>query len=66
MPWAVGALLVVLPPLTAGFSYRYTLEAVPLACLAAGLALTRESRGRRNAGSQAVGSEARRSQPIGS
>jgi hypothetical protein len=66
MPWAVGALLVVLPPLTAGFSYRYMLAVVPVACLAAGLALSRESRGRRNAGSQAVSSEAPRSQPVGS
>jgi hypothetical protein len=53
MPWAVGALLVVLPPLTAGFSYRYMIGAVPVACLAAGLALTREARGRRKVASQA-------------
>ncbi|HEY4464396.1 MAG TPA: hypothetical protein VGN41_17150 [Streptosporangiaceae bacterium] len=66
MPWAVGALLVVLPPLTAGFSYRYMLGAVPVACLAAGLALTREPRGRRKVGSPAVGSETASSQPVGS
>jgi hypothetical protein len=41
LPWLTGALLIVLPPMTAGFSYRYALAAVPLACLAAGLAFTR-------------------------
>lgn len=47
LPWVVGALLVVIPPLTAGFSYRYVLAAVPLSCLAAGLACTREPRASR-------------------
>ena len=42
LPWLVGALLIVLPPMTAGFSYRYVIAAVPAACLAAGLVFTRQ------------------------
>jgi len=49
LPWLVGALLIVLPPMTAGFSYRYALAAVPTACLAAGLAFARRP-GEKSAG----------------
>ena len=41
LPWLVGVLMIVTPPLTAGFSYRYVLAAVPAVCLAAGLAFAR-------------------------
>jgi hypothetical protein len=40
LPWLIGALLIVLPPMTAGFSYRYVLAAMPATCLAAGLAFS--------------------------
>jgi hypothetical protein len=41
LPFLVGALMIVLPPMTAGFSYRYVLAAIPATCLAAGLAFAR-------------------------
>jgi hypothetical protein len=43
LPWLVGVVLIVLPPMTAGFSYRYVIAAVPLTCLAAGLAFTQQA-----------------------
>jgi hypothetical protein len=41
VPLAVCALLIVGPPATAGFSYRYVAAVVPLACIAVGLAFAR-------------------------
>jgi hypothetical protein len=46
LPWLVGVLLIVLPPMTSGFSYRYVLAAAPVACLAAGLAFARRPGGK--------------------
>jgi hypothetical protein len=40
LPWLAGVYLIVAPPMTSGFSYRYVLAAVPAVCLAAGLAFT--------------------------
>ncbi len=53
LPWLVGALLILLPPMTAGFSYRYVLAAVPAVCLAAGLAFARRP-GERSVGALAA------------
>jgi hypothetical protein len=44
-PWLTAVALIVGPPMTAGFSYRYVLSVVPLACLAAGLAFAGYQRG---------------------
>ncbi len=63
LPWVVGVLLVVIPPLTAGFSYRYVVAAVPVSCLAAGLACTREPRASRKAAAAAVASSQPASEP---
>jgi hypothetical protein len=43
LPWLTGVALIVLPAMTAGFSYRYALAAVPAAGLAAGLAFAGRS-----------------------
>jgi hypothetical protein len=41
LPWVIAMLSVVLPALLTQSFYRYTLVAIPLACLAAGLAFVR-------------------------
>jgi hypothetical protein len=45
LPWLTAVALIVIPPMTAGFSYRYVLSVVPAACLAAGLAFAGQREG---------------------
>ncbi|MFI0351432.1 phospholipid carrier-dependent glycosyltransferase [Actinomadura sp. 9N407] len=46
LPWSLGTGLLLAPAATAEFDYRYVLPAIPLACLAAGMAFSPEARGR--------------------
>ena len=46
LPWTAALVMVVVPPFTSAFGYRYVIPAAPPACLAAAIAIT-EARGRR-------------------
>jgi hypothetical protein len=45
LPWTVSLAMIVVPAATAEFDYRYVLPAVPFACLAAVMALSRGTAG---------------------
>ena len=44
LPWALAAVSIVIPALVTQSLYRYTMVAIPLACVAAGLAFARGGR----------------------
>ena len=46
LPWITATGLLLVPPATAEFDYRYVLPTVPLACLAAAITFSREPRQR--------------------
>ena len=41
LPWTLAVVSIVLPAMLTQSLYRYTIVAIPLACVAAGLAFTR-------------------------
>jgi hypothetical protein len=43
LPWTIAAISIVLPALLTQSLYRYTIVAIPLACLAAGMAFVRRA-----------------------
>ncbi len=45
LPWAIAAVSIVLPALLTQSLYRYTIVAIPLACLAAGMTFVRREPG---------------------
>lgn len=47
LPWATALAMIVVPPVTASFGYRYVLPAAPLACAAAAIASTEARTGQR-------------------
>lgn len=47
LPFGVSVALLLAPPMTTDFDYRYVLPAVPLACVAAAVALARSAFARR-------------------
>lgn len=49
LPWTAALVMIVVPPFTSAFGYRYVLPAAPLACMAAAIAIT-EARRRRTPG----------------
>jgi hypothetical protein len=46
LPWVTATGLLLVPPATAEFDYRYVLPTVPLACIAAAITFSREPRER--------------------
>jgi hypothetical protein len=44
LPWVTATGLLLVPPATAEFDYRYVLPTVPLACIAAAITFSREPR----------------------